>query len=157
MKPYFPVVLTSIALLSACTAHSPEIGERRDHSAGQAHQHTADSRAWVAFSQDTKDFFLKTMRQNLSDINEIHRALADGDLSRAEHVAEFNLGLGSLKTHNALATHMPLEMQNLGMEFHNAGSALARALREQHMPTILQRLADMTHTCVMCHSMYRVN
>ena len=92
-----------------------------------------------------------------TQISEIQRALAESDFERAERIAENNLGLGGITTHDTLAKHMPEEMRALGMEFHKVSSQLALSLKDKNMPIILGQLANVTETCVMCHAMYRVN
>lgn len=130
------------------------------------HKHHADSgpaqipppeqRVLVEFPDATKHYFLHTMRQNLSDIHDIQRALADGNFERAAQIAEFNLGMGGIKTHNALAVDMPDGMRNIGMKFHEASSLLAQTLQTKDMAKIQDGLANVTQVCVMCHAMYRV-
>lgn len=116
-----------------------------------------DTRILIAYPDTIKPFFLETMRQNLADISEIQRALAESDFDRAAVIAENNLGLGGRKTHDALASHMPKEMRVLGMEFHKESSRLALTLKEKNTPKIFDQLSRVTGVCVMCHAMYRVN
>lgn len=123
------------------------------------HEHIAqrDDRVLVTLPDAIKPFFLVTMRDNLSDISEIQRALSESDFDRAARVAENSLGLGGIATHDTLAMHMPVEMRELGMAFHKASSQLALSLKEKDMSKILGKLAEVTEACVMCHTMYRVN
>ena len=150
MQRYIGLVLILATLIPAYAAEN----KHHDNSS-TTEKSQPDTRVLVQFPDDAK-YFLLTMRQNLSDINDIHRAVADSNFERAAHIAEFNLGLGGIKTHNAFAVAMPGEMQSMGMAFHEASSQLARSLKEKDMEKILDGLANVTQTCVMCHAMYRV-
>lgn len=150
MQRHLGPVLILTALLPACAAE--KIQHRESTSAANQQP---DTRVLVQFPDEGKHF-LATMRQNLSDINDIHRAVADANFERAAQIAEFNLGLGGIKTHNALAVDMPEGMRNLGMAFHEASSQLARSLKERDMTKTLDGLANVTAVCVMCHATYRV-
>jgi len=150
MKWQIGSVLMLAALLPACAA------EKIHHDEPvPAAKHQPDTRVLVKFPDEGK-YFLATMRQNLSDINDIHRAVADANFERAAQIAEFNLGLGGIKIHNTLAVDMPEGMRNMGMAFHEASSQLARSLKEQDMTKTLDGLANVTAVCVMCHATYRV-
>ena len=150
MKKHIGPVLFFAALVPA---HADEHKPHGDSIPAAKHQ--PDTRVLVEFPDDAKHF-LETMRQNLSDINDIHRAIAESNFERAAQIAEFNLGLGGLKTHNALAVDMPDGMRNMGMAFHEASSQLARSLKEKDVAKTLDGLANVTQTCVMCHATYRV-
>ena len=151
MRRRIGTVLILVTLIPAQAA------ENKHHSESlPAGEHQPDTRVLVSFSDATKTRFLKTMRENLADVNDINRAIAESDFERAAHIAEFNLGLGSIKTHNALAVDMPIEMQNLGMTFHEASSQLALTLKEKDMAKAIDGLANVTQVCVMCHATYRV-
>lgn len=150
MNRYLGSVLILAALIPVQAA------ENKNHSKSVQPKHQPDTRVIVEFPDETKQYFLQTMRQNLSDINDIHRAVADSNFERAAQIAEFNLGLGDIKTHNALAVDMPDGMRNMGMAFHEASSQLAQSLQEKDVAKTLNGLANVTQVCVMCHAMYRV-
>lgn len=115
-----------------------------------------DTRQTVDFPEPIKQAMLERMRRNLSDINEIHRALADNDFKRAAEVAEFSLGLSSLGPHNARqAPYMPAAMQHMGMEMHRSSSRLATVAQEQDLAKAVEGLARVTGLCVSCHAVYR--
>jgi len=150
MKKYIGPILI---LAASVPVHA---GEHQPHGESiSSAKHQPDARVLVEFPDDAKHF-LETMRQNLSDINDIHRAVAESYFERAAQIAEFKLGLGGIKTHNALAVDMPDGMRNMGMAFHEASSQLARSLKEKDVAKTLDDLANVTQTCVMCHAMYRV-
>ena len=156
---------SQIQILALCVlstlVHAANTGDGAEPITAPIHPREHDAvrsdRVLVALPDTVKQFFLATMRQNLSDISEIQRALAESDFERAERIAENNLGLGGITTHDTLAKHMPEEMRALGMEFHKVSSQLALSLKDKNMPIILGQLANVTETCVMCHAMYRVN
>ncbi len=150
MKRHIGSALILVALLPGCAAEKKHYEESIP-----AAKHQPDTRVLVKFPDDGK-YFLVTMRQNLSDIHDIHRAVADSNFERAAQIAEFNLGLGGIKTHNALAVDMPDGMRNMGMTFHEASSQLAQSLQEKNVTKALDGLANVTQVCVMCHAMYRV-
>ena len=151
MKRHLSLALTLMSVAPAhAAADTPH--QTETHAAAKL---PPDTRVLVKFPDDAQ-YFLQTMRKNLSDINEIHRAVADANFEHAAHIAEFNLGLGGIKTHNALAVAMPDGMQNMGMAFHQASSQLAQSLKEQSTAKIFNDLANVTQTCVMCHDLYRV-
>lgn len=147
------VVFTVVVLIPVYAAEN--VPHKPVH-AKQEHRVPQDTRVLVSFTEKTRFYFLETMRQNLSDVSAIQKALAESNFEAAARIAEFNLGLGGIKTHNTLATHLPEEMANLGMEFHKASSQLALSLKQKNMTKILTDLAGVTQVCVMCHSMFRV-
>ena len=115
-----------------------------------------DTRQTVDFPEPIKQAMLDRMRRNLSDINEIHRALADNDFKRTAEVAEFSLGLSSLGPHNARqAPYMPAAMQHMGMAMHRASSRLAVVAQEEDLVKAVDGLAQVTGLCVGCHAVYR--
>lgn len=146
-----------ITLILVLAAFAPAYADEHKHhpDSGRAEMHQPDQRVLVKFPDEAR-YFLQTMRKNLYDINEIHRAVADSNFEQAAQIAEFNLGMGGIKTHNMLAVDMPDGMQNMGMAFHQASSQLAQSLKEQNTAKIFNDLANVTQTCVMCHDLYRV-
>lgn len=144
------------AVLSPADAAEYDPDSKTTRSEKQGHSPQQDNRTLVPFPDETKSFFLQTMRQNLSDISQIHRALAGSDFEEAARIAELNLGMGGIETHDMLAVHMPEGMRNMGIAFHKASSQLALSLQEKDIRKILGHLANVTQVCVTCHSMYRV-
>lgn len=139
MKKYIPIL--AIALLGFLPVHAGNV---------------QDTRQVVAFPDGIKQAMLERMRRNLSDINDIHRALAASDFKRASEVAEFSLGLSSLGPHNARqAPYMPPAMRHMGMEMHRASSRLAVAMQEQDLAKAVVGLSQVTGLCVSCHAVYR--
>ena len=115
-----------------------------------------DTRQTVDFPEPIKQAMLERMRRNMSDIHDIHRALADSDFKRVAEVAEFSLGLSSLGPHNARqARYMPAAMQHMGMEMHRNSSRLATVAQEQDLARAVDGLARVTGLCVGCHAVYR--
>lgn len=115
-----------------------------------------DARAEVDFPQPIKLAMLERMRRNLHDIQRIQAALGKKDFALAAEVAEFSLGLSSLGPHNARqAPYMPQPMQHLGMEMHKASSRVAVAAQEGDVHQALDKLSEVTASCVGCHATYR--
>lgn len=155
-----PRILILVLCALSTVAYAANTGADAEFlSAAKPHEQAAsrDDRVLVALPDTIKNYFLATMRQNLFDISAIQRALAESDFERAERIAENNLGLGGITTHDALTKHMPEGIAALGMEFHKASSQLALSLKGRDVPKILGQLAQVTEMCVMCHAMYRVN
>lgn len=158
MKRHFGLAVIFLTFLPAHAAdtHGKHAALKEDKHPRE-HAVPPDARVLISFPNAIKALFLATMRQNLADISAIQRAVAESDFDRAIWIAENGLGLGGIKTHDALAQHMPEEMGALGMEFHQASSELALSLRKKDTQKIIGQLAKVTEVCVMCHAMYRVN
>lgn len=152
------VVFAAVVLIPVQAAEN--VPHKPGHVAQSKQEHPSpqETRVLVTFSENTRFHFLETMRQHLSDISDIQKAMAESNFEAAAKIAEFSMGLGGIKTHNMIAPHMPVEMANLGMEFHKASSQLALSLtqKKKDMTKILTDLSGVTQVCVMCHSMYRV-
>lgn len=122
----------------------------------QTAAHSKDTRIEVAFPDEIKQAMLTRMRRHLLNIHQIQASLAKGDFDQAAEVAEFSLGLSSLGPHNAhQAPYMPPAMQHLGMEMHQASSRVAVAAQEGDALKALDKLSQVTATCVGCHAAYR--
>ena len=151
------VIFLTFLPVQAADTHGKHAAASKADKHPREHAIQTDTRVLISLPDAIKSFFLATMRQNLADISAIQRAVAESDFDRAIGIAENGLGLGGIKTHDALAQHMPEEMGALGMEFHKASSELALSLRKKETQKILGQLAKVTEVCVMCHAMYRVN
>jgi len=158
MKQHIGLAFIFVTFLPvhAANTHGKHDASKTEKHPGE-HAVQLDARVLIPFPDAIKPLFLATMRQNLADISEIQRAVAESDFDRAIRIAENGLGLGGIKTHDALAQHMPAEMGALGMEFHKASSELAVSLKEKDATKIFAQMARVTDVCVMCHATYRVN
>jgi hypothetical protein len=122
-----------------------------------------DARVLVQFPAPLREHMLANMRIHVSALNEIVAALASGQEDEAAHVAEWQLGLSSLKAHRAaeLGKYMPKEMQAIGGEMHRAASRFAIEAQNagvtDDLRPALAALSKVTAQCVACHAAYRVH
>jgi hypothetical protein len=122
-----------------------------------------DTRVLVQFPAPLREHMLGNMRIHVSALNEIMAALASGHEDKAAHVAEWQLGLSSLKAHRAaeLGKYMPKEMQAIGGEMHRAASRFAIEAQNagvtDDLRPALAALSKVTAQCVACHAAYRVH
>ncbi len=121
-----------------------------------------DPREWVTFPEPLKAHTLANMRDHLAALGEIQQHLAASRFTQAAEVAEQRLGMSSMDDHGAhdVAGFMPAGMQSLGTQLHQKSSQLALALQDlevtQDYPGAFQAMAEVTQTCVACHSSYRL-
>ena len=117
-----------------------------------------DSRVLVKFPEMMQTHMLGNMRDHLKAINEILINLSNNSLDKAASIAENRLGMSSLGTHNAshMAKFMPKGMRQAGTNMHKAASRFALKAEEGELLPTYKMLADVTSTCVACHSAYRI-
>lgn len=101
---------------------------------------------------------LANMRDHLAAVNEILERMGKGELDRAADVAETRLGMSSLDRHGAshMAKFMPEEMRNIGTGMHRAASRFALKAQEGDALSAYRALANVTSSCVACHTAYRI-
>jgi len=118
-----------------------------------------DARTKVDLPDMMKTHMLGNMRDHLQALNEIQKALAQGQLDKAGDIAEARIGMSSLIAHDAahMAPFMPKGMQDIGTEMHHAASRFAMTAAEGDLPRALDALSKVTEQCVACHMNYRVN
>ncbi|WGJ14787.1 hypothetical protein QEV83_00220 [Methylocapsa sp. D3K7] len=134
----------------------------------------ADSRQLVDLPPAMRNHILSNMRGHLVALSGIVAALSAGDSTKAAAIAETRLGLESpgaaacnpkhgMETTAmaaAMAEHMPDEMRKLGLTMHEAASAFAKeAAKTQQsndMKPVLAALSQVTQSCAVCHSAYRL-
>lgn len=156
------IVVTAIAafavapwLASAQHRHDPA-------SHGMAAAPTTDRRQQVEFPAELRDHTLANMRDHLGALQEIQAALAKGGFEVAAEVSERRLGMSSLTAHGAhdVAKYMPQGMQDMGTAMHRSASRFAIAAQDaaaaNDVKPALGALAEVTATCVACHSAYRL-
>lgn len=101
---------------------------------------------------------MSNMRDHLAAINEILIHLANDQLDQAADIAEYRLGMSSLKSHGAshMAKFMPEGMQQTGTSMHRAASRFALKAQEGEALSAYNALSEVTTSCVACHSSYRI-
>lgn len=117
-----------------------------------------DTRILVELPETMQQHMLSNMRDHLAAINEILVYLDNDELEKAAEIAEYRLGMSSLKSHGAshMAKFMPEGMRQAGTTMHKAASRFALKAQEGEALPAYKALSDITSACVACHSGYRV-
>ena len=117
-----------------------------------------DTRILVELPETMQQHMLSNMRDHLAAINEILVYLDSDELEKAAEIAEYRLGMSSLKSHGAshMAKFMPEGMRQAGTTMHKAASRFALKAQEGEALPAYKALSDITSACVACHSGYRV-
>jgi hypothetical protein len=117
-----------------------------------------DSRRLVQLPEMMQQHMMSNMRDHLVAINEILIKMANGDFEKAAEVAEYRLGMSSLKSHEAghMAKFMPEGMRQAGTAMHKAASRFALKAQEEEILPAYKALSEVTSACVTCHSGYRI-
>jgi len=117
-----------------------------------------DTRQLVEFPEMMQQHMLANMRDHLATINQILEEMAMGEMDNAAAIAEARLGMSSLESHGAshMAGFMPEGMQSAGTAMHRSASRFALRAEEGDAPVAYKALAEVTATCVACHSAYRI-
>jgi hypothetical protein len=122
-----------------------------------------DSRELVELPAPMVQHMLSNMRDHLTAIAAIQRALGAGEFQHAGEVAEQRIGLSSLEAHGAshMAPYMPKAMQDIGTRMHRAASQFALVAQETgadgNVAKAIAALAKVTEQCVACHAAYRAH
>ena len=117
-----------------------------------------DSRVLVELPEMMQKHMMANMRDHLKTINEILLSLANNKMDEAANLAEQRLGMTSLGSHGAehMGKFMPKGMQQAGTNMHKAASRFALKAEEGELLLAYKSLAEVTATCVACHSAYRI-
>ncbi len=122
-------------------------------------------RQLVQLPEMMQQHMMSNMRDHLVAINEILVNIATGEFEKAANIAEFRLGMSSLKSHGAdhMARFMPKEMRQAGTNMHQAASRFALKAQEAELLPVSNALSEVTNAltevtsaCVACHSGYRI-
>ena len=122
-----------------------------------------DPRQLVKLPAPMTQHLLSNMRDHLSAITEIQRALGSGEYQLAADIAERRVGLSSLESHGAshMAPFMPKPMQDIGTRMHRAASQFALVAQEAgadgNVARAVTSLSKVTEQCVACHAAYRAH
>jgi hypothetical protein len=136
-----------------------------DHVHGHLHHHpeASDTRTLVELPAPMRAHMLANMRIHVTALNEILDALASDQADKAAHVAEWQLGLSSLKAHHAdeLGKYLPKAMRAIGWKMHSAASRFAIEAQNagvtDDVKPALAALGKVTAQCAACHAAYRVH
>lgn len=117
-----------------------------------------DQRTLVNMPAMMQTHMLANMRDHLTAIDTILKALNEGRFDAAAEVAEQRLGMSSLDDHGAahMAPLMPEGMRAAGGQMHRAASRLALRAQEEDAAAAYAALGDVTTACVNCHATYRI-
>lgn len=117
-----------------------------------------DSRQFVELPDMMQQHMMANMRDHLVALNEILVNMANDNLDEAADIAEFRLGMSSMKAHGAhhMAKFMPEGMCQAGTNMHRAASRFALKAHEGDALSAYKALSEMTSACVACHSGYRI-
>ncbi|RLA44146.1 MAG: hypothetical protein DRR06_10395 [Gammaproteobacteria bacterium] len=117
-----------------------------------------NSRRLVQLPEMMQQHMMSNMRDHLVAINEILIGMANGDFDEAAEIAEYRLGMSSLKSHGAshMAKFMPEGMRQAGTAMHKAASRFALRAQEEEVLPAYNALSEVTSACVACHSGYRI-
>jgi len=160
MRIMLILILAAATLWAGTVIAQDSPPAQHHHHAGA---HAEDTRVLVELPAPLRAHMLANMRMHVSALNEIMAALANGQEDKAAHIAEWQLGLSSLKAHKAseLGKYMPEDMRTIGGEMHRAASRFALAAQDagvtDDLRPALAALAKVTAQCVACHARYRVH
>ena len=117
-----------------------------------------DSRQLVELPEMMQKHMMANMRDHLKTINEILIHLSNNQMDKAANIAEQRIGMSSLGTHGAehMGKFMPKGMRQAGTNMHKAASRFALQAEEGELLPAYKMLAEVTTTCVACHSAYRI-
>jgi len=121
-------------------------------------QSESDSRQLVKMPEMMQNHMMANMRHHLESINTILHLMSSKQLDKAADIAEKNLGMTSLTSHNAkhMAKFMPKEMRQTGTSMHKAASKFALKAQEGDADAAYKALNRVTSACVACHASYRI-
>ncbi len=117
-----------------------------------------DSRLLVEMPEMMQKHMMANMRDHLKTINEILLNLSNNQMDKAANIAEQRIGMSSLGSHGAshMGKFMPEGMRQAGTNMHKAASRFALKAEEGELLPAYKMLAEVTSTCVACHSAYRI-
>ncbi len=122
---------------------------------GTTQQVFEDTRTAVMLSPAQRSLVLGEMRSLLESVNGVLIGLSENDFTQIEQSARA-AGMNMDQDVNpALIARLPLAFKQMGMGLHKEFDALADSVRNTpDASLVLQRLTDITRTCVTCHSMF---
>lgn len=117
-----------------------------------------DKRQLVKLPEMMQRHMMSNMRDHLAAIDEILSYMAQDELDKAAEIAEWRLGMSSLRSHGAehMAPLMPEGMRRAGTNMHRAASRFALKAQEGEALSAYSALSKVTAACVACHAGYRI-
>ena len=117
-----------------------------------------DTRQLVELPEMMQKHMMSNMRDHLKTISEILFHLSNNQMDKAANIAEQRIGMSSLGSHGAshMGKFMPKGMRQAGTNMHKAASRFALKAEEGELLPAYKMLAEVTATCVACHSAYRI-
>jgi hypothetical protein len=118
----------------------------------------SDSRQLVELPEMMQQHMMSNMRDHLQTLNQILIYLGNDQMDMAADLAEQRLGMSSLDLHGAsrMAKFMPEGMREAGTNMHKKASRFALIAEEGDLLAAYKKLAELTTSCVSCHSGYRI-
>lgn len=118
----------------------------------------SDSRQLVELPEMMQQHMMSNMRDHLQTINQILIYLGNDQMDMAAEIAEQRLGMSSLDLHGAshMSKFMPEGMREAGTNMHKKASRFALIAEEGDLLAAYKKLAEVTTSCVSCHSGYRI-
>ena len=122
-----------------------------------AGQQVTDARQRVVLAAPARDKILAEMRDMLSALHGVFRALSAGDATAAEKAAR-SVGMAvAADVQPEIRAQLPPAFLQLGMQTHRAFDALADQLSAGASgEEALKSIAALTGNCVACHASYRL-
>jgi hypothetical protein len=154
--------LPALILALACAALPHYALAQHAHAGHGGAAAAADARTPVTLPAGMKVAMLANMRDHLLAVQQIQQALAEARFDEAATLAERRLGMSSMADHGAheVARYMPQGMREAGTAMHRSASRLAGVATDAAVSRDLRApmagLAELTATCVACHSAYRL-
>ena len=118
----------------------------------------SESRQLVELPEMMQQHMMSNMRDHLQTLNQILIYLGNDQMDMAAEIAEQRLGMSSLNSHGAsrMSKFMPEGMRKAGTNMHKKASRFALIAEEGDLLAAYKKLAEVTTSCVSCHSGYRI-
>jgi len=130
-------------------------GDSMQHPASMAEP---DTRELLKISPAALEGLRADMRNMLVCLGNVLDLLAAGKRIEAAHALEDGIGMSAMSTHPGMmkaSSELPESARMLGMNMHQAASALARDLPKATSEQSLAGLQSIVAGCTSCHLTYR--
>ena len=152
-------LLVSCVITLGCT-HQPGAHDGAHMGGGNAGvvKPVTNDRLTLELSPSAEKVHRAVMREHLEAIQEIVRALAQGDFPKAEDITRTQLGFA--KHREAMRRQQPEAFppvyHDLAMAHHEAAEELAHVIPSQDFKQILLKLDRTLEACVTCHRAFEL-
>ena len=149
--------LVSCVVTFGCS-HQPASHDSTHMSKGHADavESMQNDRSAFKLSPAAEKVHRAVMREHLEAIHDIVSALAEGNFSKAEHIAMTQLGFA--KHRQAMRSQQPEAFppiyHDLAIAHHKAAEELAHAMPSHDLKEILPHLEQTLLACVACHQAF---